>query len=266
MPDFRSDPRLKDFLIDIGTGLYEQQDKAAQNLLFRGTRALINSKLFSDATKTKWATEVADIDSLIGGFNNLTMKTFTDQALTPPPTYNASLKDGFLKYGKLALFYARKYKLSPLMVLSQIQHESQWNPRSVSPSGAQGLMQLMPATVTDLNKRGIKVTDAFDAAQNLDGGCFWDVWGYTYTVKNNVIETADSAEYTLATFNGGIGTVQRAIQMARQAHNMGRNVPMPYNLTVPYYKLLPNGGEVEAYVKGILRDTDSYVSFVTANP
>ena len=50
------------------------------------------------------------------------------------------------------------------LFLALIERESGWNPRAVSPKGAQGLGQLMPETALDLG-----VSDPFDAAQNLDG-------------------------------------------------------------------------------------------------
>jgi soluble lytic murein transglycosylase-like protein len=52
---------------------------------------------------------------------------------------------------------AAKYRVEPALVQAVIQVESNFNPRAVSPKGAQGLMQLMPAT---LQRFG--VADAFD--------------------------------------------------------------------------------------------------------
>jgi hypothetical protein len=43
--------------------------------------------------------------------------------------------------------------------------ESEFNPRAVSRRGAQGLMQLMPATAA-----AVDVQDSFDARENIEGG------------------------------------------------------------------------------------------------
>lgn len=51
------------------------------------------------------------------------------------------------------------------LVQSVIRAESNYNPAAVSPKGAQGLMQLIPATA-----RRFGVTDTFNAAENIEGG------------------------------------------------------------------------------------------------
>jgi hypothetical protein len=60
---------------------------------------------------------------------------------------------------------ARRYNVDPLLVHAVIQVESSYNPNAVSPKGAQGLMQLMPATA-----RRFGVSDSFRVAENLEGG------------------------------------------------------------------------------------------------
>ena len=52
-----------------------------------------------------------------------------------------------------------------------IHAESSFNPRAVSRVGAQGLMQLMPATAERFG-----VSDAFDAGQNIRGGVQYLAW------------------------------------------------------------------------------------------
>ncbi len=60
---------------------------------------------------------------------------------------------------------AQVHHLDPLLVHSVIQAESDYNPYALSPKGAQGLMQLMPATA-----RRFGVVNSFNVIQNLEGG------------------------------------------------------------------------------------------------
>ena len=60
---------------------------------------------------------------------------------------------------------AEKYNVDSELIRAMIQIESGWNTDAVSNKRAQGLMQLMPRTAAML---GVK--DAFDPAQNIEGG------------------------------------------------------------------------------------------------
>lgn len=58
-----------------------------------------------------------------------------------------------------------RHRIDADLISSVIQAESGFNPRARSPKGAQGLMQLMPQTASQLG-----VGDAFDPGSNVDAG------------------------------------------------------------------------------------------------
>ncbi|MCE7031802.1 lytic transglycosylase domain-containing protein [Lysobacter sp. GX 14042] len=66
---------------------------------------------------------------------------------------------------------ARKYGVDEAVVRAIIHAESAFNPNALSRVGAQGLMQLMPATA-----RRFGVDNPFDAGQNIHGGVEYLAW------------------------------------------------------------------------------------------
>ena len=91
---------------------------------------------------------------------------------------------------------ARRHGLDPELVRAVVAVESGFRPNAVSPKGAQGLMQLMPATAKSL---GVK--DAFDPFSNLDGG--------TRYLRLLVTRYGGDLNRALAAYNAGEGAVAR---------------------------------------------------------
>jgi len=81
-------------------------------------------------------------------------------------------------------------------IRSVIRAESNANPKAVSRKGAQGLMQLMPATASKL---GVK--DSFDPAQNVNGGAQF--------LRELLEKYHGDAAKALAAYNAGPQRVQQ---------------------------------------------------------
>lgn len=91
---------------------------------------------------------------------------------------------------------APQFDLDPALVLEVVRAESNFNPRARSHKGAQGLMQLIPATA-----RRFGVKDPYEPVQNLKGGMAYLRW---------LLQRFDgNLELTLAGYNAGENAVER---------------------------------------------------------
>ncbi len=105
---------------------------------------------------------------------------------------------------------ARVHGVDEALVHAVIFAESSYDPRAVSPAGATGLMQLMPATAAQYGVR-----DLFDPAQNVSGG--------VRLLRDLLAQFDGNVELALAAYNAGANAVIRA----------GNRVP-PKRETVAY--------------------------------
>jgi len=125
------------------------------------------------------------------------------------------------KYEALIHRLAKKHNIESALVKAVIKAESDFDPNAVSKKGAQGLMQLMPATARDL-----QVDDAFDPKDNLDGGI-----GYLRRL--------------LDMFDGNL-------KLAVAAYNAGENAVIANNFQIPPYP------ETQNYVKKVFYYLSQY--------
>lgn len=133
----------------------------------------------------------------------------------------------------IAIETAIKFGVPAALVLAMIQQESRFNPNAVSKVGAQGLMQLMPATAREL---GVK--NPFNPIDNINGGVRY--------IKQMLDMFGGNVELALAAYNAGASNVKKA----------GNKVP--------------NIKETKNYVKTITNNTskflDDVTDFINANP
>jgi soluble lytic murein transglycosylase-like protein len=91
---------------------------------------------------------------------------------------------------------AKKYNLPQGLIKGVIRAESNFQIDAVSRAGAQGLMQLMPATARELG-----VTKPFDIDQNIDGGSRY--------LRKMLDNFGGNVKLALAAYNAGPGTVRK---------------------------------------------------------
>lgn len=73
------------------------------------------------------------------------------------------------KYKEIIVKTSKNFHLEPSLVFAVVNVESHFNKNAVSRAGAQGLMQLLPSTATELNEN--EPFDLFDAQTNINLGC-----------------------------------------------------------------------------------------------
>jgi hypothetical protein len=137
---------------------------------------------------------------------------------SPPPAGRSGSNSGSMtaeRYDAEIARAADNHGVDSALVKAVIKAESNYDNRAISRAGAQGLMQLMPATSKLRN-----VDNPFNPQQNIDGG-----------VRH--------LKYLLSTFNGDK-------KLALAAYNAGENAVHKYNNEVPPFP------ETKNYVSTVL--------------
>ncbi len=99
-----------------------------------------------------------------------------------PSRYRATIVDA-----------ARRWSVSAALISAQIEAESGFDPRAVSPAGAQGIAQFMPATA-----RAYGLRDPFDPDQAIQAQAH---------LMHDLLRRFASVPLALAAYNAGEGAV-----------------------------------------------------------
>ena len=97
-------------------------------------------------------------------------------------------------YADLFTRAGARYGVNPSLLAAVAQQESGFDPQAVSPAGARGLMQFMPATAAELG------VDPLDPGSAIDGAAKY---------LSGLSRQFGSTELALAAYNAGPGTVSR---------------------------------------------------------
>ena len=147
-----------------------------------------------------------------------------------------------LQYQSIIREQAAAKRLDPALIAAVIYAETKFDPRT-SPTGAEGLMQIEPATAAFLARRSgatsFTASDLWTPAVNIAYG--------TYYLRYLLDEYDGNVVLTLAAYNGGETNVNRWLAQARAEHRSFdiEDIPFP---------------ETRAYVEKVLQAQKDYRS------
>ena len=173
------------------------QQAGINGLVFQGTNSIIDNYHNRPAQEGSMRANLEDLRHRI--------------LANPFPIPNVVPEDS---YFQMAIRMAEHYEIPKQLFFNLVTAESNWDAAIVSPRGAIGLAQLMPATAEELG------VDPWDALENLDGGARYLSQQYA---------RFGTWELALAAYNAGPGAVSR-------------------------YDGIPPYAETEEYVKKIMAD------------
>ncbi len=111
------------------------------------------------------------------------------------------------RYDDMIKTYAENIGWDWRLLTSQIYQESQFDPKARSWAGAQGLMQIMPATARELG-----VSNPYNAEASLRGGTKY--LDQLYHRFDYIQDSVQRIKFAMASYNCGFGHVQDAMELA----------------------------------------------------
>ena len=135
-------------------------------------------------------------DARFKAFNPAKFIPFNKSYPATSPEVRAGIKNTSQQYASIINDIAQEVGVNADLIHAVIQVESAYNPNAISSRGAQGLMQLIPATAARFG-----IDQVHDPESNIRGGARY--------LKNLLGRFDNDLELTLAAYNSGEGTVQK---------------------------------------------------------
>ena len=109
------------------------------------------------------------------------------------------------RYDSLFIYYGGQSGMDWVLLKAQVKQESNFNPDAVSPAGAKGIAQFMPATWEEWGEG-----DVFEPEKSIEAQA-----KYMAHLKRYLLKTVGVSKgvykWTLAAYNWGIGNVKKMI-------------------------------------------------------
>lgn len=147
------------------------------------------------ASATTFASALDQASAAAGGATASAGATTGTTSSAGNPSGSSQQVDSATPYAELFNAAGAKYGVDPKLLAAVAKQESSYNPQAVSPAGARGLMQLMPATA-----RSLGVSDPCDPAQAVDGAA---------KLLRDLLREFGRTDLALAAYNAGPGAVKR---------------------------------------------------------
>jgi membrane-bound lytic murein transglycosylase F len=181
--------------------------------------------------------------------------------------YYSLSKNQIGPYDEIIQRYAKEINWDWRLIASQVYQESKFDPNVQSWAGAEGLMQIMPATAASLG-----VTEPTDPNESIKAGTSY--LKQNYDQFQSVPDSLNRIKLTLAAYNCGLGHVLDAQRLAEE-QNLDPNLwsdnvePMLLALSSPKYYNKPfikygyvRGREPVDYVNEIFERYAHYTTFI----